>query len=295
MFEAYRSEQFKQYNRARDFFVAHPEKLEAAERFCMRMLLRFIEECRDEIKTDYDEASFLYPFWQNYPPDDRGRQPTGEQYPWIEVGEQVFGPKLSRFLASNFTVRDCGIPTGPDDRFVLSSSAIRDILEITDSVWLFVDIKSVGPRDDHDHAVMSHNQISGSGKWTEENFGVINDVMTAHGKRVSHPFYCAIPPLFILSDGTIAPVMHFVIKPVYAMLDGERGQPLVRVSAASIPNGILLTENPCYLGTYPDLLFPGKDDREHNPKKARARVSFEVLRRIGKWRFADINFAADDN
>lgn len=293
MFETHRASQFKKYNEARNFFAANPERLEAVERLCMETLSRFVSENHDEIKRDYDEASFLYPFWQNYPPDDRGRQPTGEQIPWLEVGEQVFGPKLSRFLAKNFTVRDSGIPSGPDDRFVLSGAKIKKALEMTDSVWLFVDIKSVGPRDDCDHAVMSHNQISGNGKWSEKEFGVVNDVMTARGKRVSHPFHCAIPPLFVLSDGTVAPVAHFVIKPVYATLDGERGQrgqPLVRVSLASIPNGILLAENPGYLNTFPELLFPGKDDKEKNPKKARARVSFELLRRIAAWRFEDISF-----
>jgi hypothetical protein len=140
---------------------------------------------------------------------------------------------------------------------------------------------------------MSHNQISGNGKWDEKDFGVINDVMTAQGKRTSHPFYCSIPPLFVLSDGKIAPVVHLVLKPVYTMLGlsvNGHGQPLDRVSLAAIPNGILLTENPGYLNTFPGLLFPGKDDKEKNPKKTRARVSFEILRQIAEWRYADIPF-----
>jgi hypothetical protein len=293
MFNQYREEQFRRYNEARDFFVNNPESLIQIEHFCIDTLSDFMTVHHDEIQRDYNEASFLYPFWQNYPPEDRGRMPKGDQYPWIEVGEHVFCPKLSRFLAAAFTVRDTGVPTGPDDRYIVSDEKIRSVLKITNSLWLFIDIKSVGPRDDQDHAVMSHNQISGSGKWTEKDFGVINDTMIAKGQRVSHPFHCAIPPLFVLSDETIVPVVHIVLKPVYKMLgltSGEKGQPLDRVSLVSIPNGILLAENPNYLQMYPGLLFPGKDDKEKDPCKVRARVSFEILRQIAEWRYTDFQF-----
>jgi hypothetical protein len=259
----------------------------------MDLFTDFMTKNHDEIQRDYNEASFLYPFWQNYPPEDRGRMPKGDQYPWIEVGEHIFCPKISRFLGSSFTVRDTGIPTGPDDRYIISAKKIKSILKITDSVWLFIDIKSVGPRDDQDHAVMSHNQISGNGTWTKKDFGIINDTMIAKGQRVSHPFYCAIPPLFVLSGGTIVPVIHIVLKPIYKMLrleSEEQGQPLGRVSLVSIPNGMLLTENPNYLQSYPGLLFPGKDDKEKDPRKVRARVSFEILRQIAEWRYMDFQF-----
>jgi hypothetical protein len=293
MFNKYREQQFNCYNEARKYFLNNSDALIQIERFCMNLLSEFMTKNHDEIQRDYNESSFLYPFWQNYPPEDRGRMPKGDQYPWIEVGEHIFCPKLSRFLASSFTIRDTGIPTGPDDRYIVYDEKIRSVLKITDSLWLFIDIKSVGPRDDQDHAVMSHNQISGNGKWTEKDFGIINDTMIAKGQRVSHPFHCAIPPLFVLSDGTITPVVHIVLKPVYKMLglEGEeKGQPLGRVSLVSIPNGILLTENPNYLQTYPGLLFPGKDDKEKDPRKVRARVSFEILRQIAEWRYADFQF-----
>jgi hypothetical protein len=293
MFNQYREKQFKVYNASRKFFINNPDKLIQIEKFCMNILTGFINNNRTEIKRDYDEASFLYPFWQNYPPDNRGRMPKGDQYPWIEIGEHVFCPKLSRFLAESFTVRDAGIPTGPDDRYIIISEDIHSILEITNAVWLFIDIKSVGPRDDQDHAVMSHNQISGNGKWVEQDYGVVNDSMIAEGQRVSHSFHCAIPPLFVLSDGTIAPVVHIVLKPVYTMLGltgKKQGQPLERITLAAIPNGILLTENPNYLQFHKGLLFPGKDDKEKDPRKVRARVSFEKLRHIAEWRYKDFLF-----
>ena len=94
MFNKYRKEQFKRYNESREFFINNPEKLIQIEHFCIDVLSEFIMKNHDEIKRDYDEASFLYPFWQNYPPDERGRQPKGDQYPWIEVGEHVFALKI---------------------------------------------------------------------------------------------------------------------------------------------------------------------------------------------------------
>ncbi|GBR74484.1 type-2 restriction enzyme [Candidatus Termititenax aidoneus] len=293
MFNQYRQMQFAQYNKAHDFFIENHEKLIQIEHFCMDLLSKFIDEHQDSIKHDYNEASFLYPFWQNYPPDERGRKPKGDQYPWIEIGEHVFCPKISRFLDKHFNIKDTGLPTGPDGRYIISNDAIQSILEITCSVWLFVDIKSVGPRDDQDHVVMSHNQISGNGKWDRMACGVLNDTMVAKGQRATHPFYCAIPPLFVLSDATVVPVVHIVLKPVYKMLGlaGERqGQPIGRVSMATIPNGILLTENPNYLKKTPGLLFPGKDDKEKDPRKIRARVSFEKLRKLADWRYKDFYF-----
>lgn len=211
----------------------------------------------------------------------------------MEVGEHVLCPKISRYLGERFQVTDTGLPTGPDDRYIISGRQLHAIMGITDSVWLFIDIKSAGPRDDQDHAVMSHNQISGNGKWDSYSYGVINDIMTATGQRVSHHFHCAIPPLFVLSDGTIVPVAHIVLKPVYAMLgivNGKQGQPLKRISVISIPNGILLAEKPNYLQMYKGLLFPGKDDKGKDPCKARARINFAILRQFAEWRYAEISF-----
>lgn len=47
--------------------------------------------------------------------------------------------------------------------------------------------------------------------------------------------------------GTIAPLITFVIKPVYKMLykgNETIGQPLEKIKIACIPNGLLLTRNP---------------------------------------------------
>lgn len=291
MFEDHIEEQFRNYGDAVRYYAANPECLINIERFVMDEIMHFLNLHIPEIKRDYDEASRLYPFWKNYPPLDRGRAPVGDQYPWIEVGEQVFGNKLSRYFASNFKIRDTGLPSGADDRCIISSERIREILGITDSVWVFIDIKSSGPRDEAEHAVMSPYQISGSGNWEYPEDGVRNDPIMASGKRKTHPFLCSMSPLYVLSDGLLAPLAVFVIKPEYGMLykDGRNvGQPLRKIKVASVPNGLLLTRNPAYLKQYPHLFFPGKDDRSKDDRKVRARVSFGILEEIDRWRVKEM-------
>lgn len=288
MFKTHINTQFAAYNEALQYYTENFESIIGIEHFIMKEILHFIDLHSPEIKRDYNEASYLYPFWKNYPPLDRGRSPIGDQYPWIEVGEHVFGNKLSRYFAANFTVKDSGLPSGSDDRCIISSEKIKQILGITDSVWVFIDIKSTGPRDDFNHAVMSPYQISGSGEWDIIDEGVKNMPIKATGRLATHDFLCSMPPIYVLSDGTIAPLVTFVIKPVYEMIynqNGESdGQPLSRIKVASIPNGLLLTKAPNYLNHYPGLFFPGKDDKGKDPRKARARVSFDILREIDSWR-----------
>lgn len=287
MFNQYREQQFETYHEALEYFESNPQSLINIEQFIMNEISHFLDLQGPDIIRDYNEASYLYPFWQNYPPEDRGRSPRHDQFPWIEVGEKVFGSKLSRYFNSNFRVYDTGIPSGPDDRYVIQGSRIRSILGITDYAWVFIDIKSVGPRDNFFHAVMSNYQISGSGNWNVLEDGVFNDVMEARGQRRSHPFYCSIPPVYVRSDRSIMPVVHVVIKPIYEMItSGDGGQPLSEITCACIPNGILLTRNPNYLETYPSLFYPGKDDQGKAPRKVRARVSFELLQEIAPWRIS---------
>jgi hypothetical protein len=166
VFHTYTADQFATYKRAYKIFIHTPDILINLERFLTDHLYSAIRANLDDIKADYNEASYLFPFWQNYPPDDRGRQPKKDQYPWIEVGEHAIGCKLSRLLSPIFGIRDVGLPTGADQRFLLTHPEIGRITgNLTKSAWLFIDIKSVGPRDDQDHTVMSHNQVSGNGVW----------------------------------------------------------------------------------------------------------------------------------
>ncbi len=245
MYNKFRKLQYQRYNDAKKYFTDNFDKLIELEKYFANSITRLLKNNIEEIEADYNEASYLFPFWQNYPPDDRGRKPKGDQYPWIEVGEHAVGSKLGRFLATEYGIKDTGIPTGPDQRFVLTHKDINEITGgYTNSCWLFIDIKSVGPRDDFAHTVMSHNQISGDGRWDEIETGVSNEVMQAVGKRTSHDFHCSVPPIYILSDGTILPVILMAVKPVYKMKslegNGESGQPLQRLTIVTIPNGLLL-------------------------------------------------------
>lgn len=293
MFTQYAESQHATYIKAVSYYNQNPQRLIDAEKFVMNEILHFIDIHQPEIKRDYDEASYLYSFWKNYPPLDRGRSPIGDQYPWIEVGEQVFGNKLQRHFNANFSVKDSGLPSGADDRCIISSERIRQILGNTDSVWVFIDIKSTGPRDDFEHAVMSPYQISGSGTWTKTTDGVKNNPIKAKGKITTHNFFCSLSPIYVLSDGTVAPLLTFVIKPVYSMIkdknDKTIGQPLAKIKVASIPNGILLTKNPNYNKSHPGLFFPGKDDQSKDKRKMRARISFGLLKEIADWRINEIN------
>ena len=297
MFNLHREKQFRVYNSMRDHWLKNPQALIALEQYLTEEVVRLLTGAVEEIQRDYNEASFLYPFWQNYPPDERGRSPVGDQFPWIEVGEHAIGRKLPRLLATTFELRDTGVPVGPDERFVVSSKGIADRLGGHSRwAWLFIDVKSVGPRDEAPHAVMSHNQISGDGIWTELKAGIRNTIMQAAGSRAQHDFHCTVPPLYVLSDDVVAPVVHLVVKPIYRMLSlgnsaADKGQPLREIVVVCIPNGLLLACNPGYLKEHPSLFFPGKDDKGKNPLKVRARVSFDLLKGIAPWRIQFLHMA----
>ena len=285
---SFEKDSYEIYSAARQRLIADPSPLIAVEEGVTSLVSGLLKAASNEIQEDYDAASKLFPFWRNYPPMERGRAPRGDQYPWIEVGEHSVGTKFSHLLRERVGIKDTGFPTGADQRFVITHESIGGMSGGHSlSAWLFLDIKSVGPRDDSDHAVMSHNQISGSGEWSSPDDGVRNATMTAVGSRATHPFYPALPPLVVLPDLSIAYVVTLAVKPVYRMekIGNEwGGQPLGRIDLVTIPNGLLLTQNPNYLLRNPGLLYPGKVDKGKNPEKVRARVDFKLLSSIAEWR-----------
>ncbi|MCM1117899.1 MAG: BglI family type II restriction endonuclease [bacterium] len=292
MYYRKREQLFHSYNKARDHFTAHPDQLIKLEKYCTELVNNIIQDNYSEIEADYNEATYLNAFWAKYPPDDRGRQPVGDQIPWIEVGEHAIGHKLSRIIGSSYRVSEIGLPSGADNRFVLYSDEISDITDgFTNCALFFLDIKSVGPRDNFDHTVISPYQVSGDGIWNNPNEDMENTTMYAQGKIAAHEFYPAISPIYPLTRGDTAPTIHLFVKPVYRMLslasDGLRGQPLESIKNICVPNGLLLSENPGYLNKYPGLFFPGKDDKAKAPRKIRVRVSFKILREIAPWRVTE--------
>ena len=292
MFNEKRNIMFPIYNDARNHFIDNPTELIELEHYAVDLVNDVILNNYDEIIRDYNEASYLYPFWTKYQPVNRGRDPRGDQVPWIEVGEHAVGEKLKRLISLSYSIAEVGIPSGADDRFILKSREIATITGgLTDSIFLFLDIKSVGPRDNFDHTVISPYQVSGDGIWEDPNDNLENSTMMAIGARAQHVFYPAITPIYVLSDGTIAPTIHLFVKPVYTMLNlqngNDEGQPLESIINVCVPNGLLLTVNPNYLGKYPGLFYPGKDKADKDPLKIRVRVSFEKLRHIASWRYSE--------
>jgi hypothetical protein len=292
MFNTYRAAMHSEYNNARNHFISNPDELIALEKYMFQSIKDLVNSIITETKEDYNEATHLYPFWAEYPPENRGRKPVGDQIPWLEVGEHSVGHKIRRHLGNFFNIRDIGIPSGPDDRFSIQSDEIRNLNSITDTVMVFLDTKSVGPRDDKDEVVASPNQISGDGIWINASDNLKNSKIIATGKSASHDFFPAVPPIFVLSNGAVLPVIHIFVKPIYQMLhltSSSNGQPLGRLRLSCVPNGLLLTQNPNYLNTYPSLFYPGKDDKNKDPKKMRARVDLGLLETIAPWRNTVIN------
>lgn len=283
---------FENYTRSKDFFISHPNIMITLEQFTSSIVRKAIIENMKEITRDYNEATYLHAFWANYPPNDRGRTPVGDQVPWIEVGEHSVGHKLNRHIAMEYEIQEVGLPSGADNRFVLISDEIAKITQgLTNRVFIFLDIKSVGPRDNFDHTVISPYQVSGDGIWISANDNVFNSTMQATGRSATHTFHPAIAPIYAFSNGTVAPTVHLFVKPIYKMLnlsfDGKHGQPLDIIKSICVPNGLLLTNNPNYLKMYPSLFFPGKDDKKKDAYKIRVRVSFEILRKIDEWRITE--------
>lgn len=100
MFNAKRDLMFQEYNKARNYFINHPDQLINLEHYMVDLVNDTIVSNLDEIQRDYNEASFLYPFWAKYQPVKRGRDPRGDQVPWIEVGEHAVGEKINRFISA---------------------------------------------------------------------------------------------------------------------------------------------------------------------------------------------------
>lgn len=293
-----REEMFEKYKEARSYFLKRPQTITSIEKCLTHTIITFLSQHYEEIERDYNEASRLEPFWENYKPSDRGRDPVGDQIPWIEVGEISVGDKLTRLLSERYFLREIGLPSGSDNRFLIKNKTISLLTnEFTDSAMVFIDVKSTGPRDSHPQTVISNYQASGNGLWESLEKGMKNDPIEEKGERTSHLFYPSLSPIYILSDGSVALAVHLFVKPIYDVESTaqaeEKGlshnQPLKEIKVICMPNGLTMTVNPNYLSKYPGLLFPGKDDKSKAPEKIRARLSFDKLSKIAEWRVQTVD------
>ena len=63
MFNKFRQQQFTTYNAARTNFINNPHKLIELEKYITEEVERLLKENIDSIVKEYNEASYLYPFW----------------------------------------------------------------------------------------------------------------------------------------------------------------------------------------------------------------------------------------
>lgn len=292
MFDYKRQFLWENYNRVRGYLISDPDALILLECYITCLVNDIIGANYLEIEHDYNEASYLHPFWASYPPDGQGKSAAGDQIPWLEVGEHAVGHKLSRLIASDYQIAEIGLPTGADNRFVLYSDEISDIThETTDCAFVHLTIKSVGPGSDQGSTIVSPNQISGNGIWEQSADNVENALITASGPDCYHAFHPAIPPIYTMTDGKTAPTIHLFIQPSYRTLSLEpeagRGQPLKSIQSVCVPNGLLLTCQPNYLSAYPDLLR--LEEAESDPGNVCARISLDILSQIDRWRVSSFS------
>lgn len=252
-----------------DLLNNHMEKIVELERRYMELLNSAVLKAAPSIFKDFDQVVELYPFWANYPPEQRGRQPKGDAIPWGDMGEKVIhGSVIKAILEILPGVEFPGLPLGGDIRFATKEAIIH------------FDLKLTGPRDNPDEVVASPHQISGDGAyWLGDGF--LNSSVVVQGQRATMPFQPTLPPFYVL-DGTVRVCLTYFLKAVYTLV--ARGhQPLTVLELACVPNGLLSFDGPKY-GNYPDLFIPGKDDKTTPVRRRRTRVRLGPLSQIANWR-----------
>lgn len=104
----------------REKFTKDLSQIEKIEEAYTNILLNdILLPTAENIFKDFSERALkLVPFWKNYPPEQRGRQPIGNSIPWLELGEKTIGSNIIGKLASRFDdITFPGLPTGGDHSF----------------------------------------------------------------------------------------------------------------------------------------------------------------------------------
>lgn len=265
-----------EYQLAREHLLENNcAQLLSLEENVTNVLINSILPIASNIKADFDSATNLKPFWDQYAPVQRGHRPRGEAYPWGEVGEKVIEGHLYSLMPQIFEgVRFLGIPYGHDIRFS------------TNNAFIHIDAKSTGPTDNADEVVSSPNQVTGTGR-LDQNASVVNDVVQMRGPRVTRDFLPELAPFYIV-DGTVLPTLTFYLKIVYSVRAlGE--QPLEYLELICVPNGLALFDGPNLNANVAGLLTPGKD--EVNVVRKRTRIKLGPLSKLNAWRCQKIKFS----
>lgn len=265
-----------EYFQTRLSLVNKPETILLVEEKFTAFLLDVVLEIAEDISIDFSKnAQALLPFWRNYPPEQRGRQPTGAAIPLLELGEKTISSHLIRKLTKRLPKMGfAGVPTGGDVRFS------------TEDTFVHFDIKLTGPNDNPNELVVPPNQISGDGRgW--KNHGMTNSSWPIYyqaGKnkgQVNYNFQPKLPPFYVL-EGKVLVCLTFFLKATYNVL-GFGIQPLDYFELVCVPNGLLMFDNDAY-GKTEGLMIAGKDDKTKAHDSRRVRIRLEPLSKIQPWR-----------
>lgn len=266
---------FKKYNDARSFLLSdNCSALLKLEQETTQNLIDNILKVAGNIKSDFDKATELKPFWERYAPVQRGHKPRGEAFPWGEVGEKVVEGHLYSLMPQIFNnVRFIGVPYGHDIRFT------------TDNAFIHIDAKSTGPTDNAEEVVSSPNQVTGNGRLDDDG-RMFNEVAEMRGSQVTRNFQPELAPFYII-DGQVIPTLTYYLKIVYSVKSlGE--QPLEYLELISVPNGLALFDGPNLNNNVRGLLTPGKD--EVKVVRKRTRIKLDPLAELDNWRCQKIKF-----
>lgn len=243
-----------------------------AEKSYMNFLQELLLGNVGNIYKDFGKANELRPFWKNYEPRQRGRAPTGNSTPWIEVAEKtVISHTIQALTRKNINSLEYpGLPLGGDIRFII------------DDVLIHFDVKATGPNDNQDEIVASPFQISGDGAlWLGEGF-LNNSIKIPRRGTTKEPmiFQPSLPPFYLIGNKRLL-CLTFFLKTNYVRIGND--QVLDYLELACVPNGLLLFVNPNYHQKFPGLLIAGKDDKTVLDSNRRTRIRFNPLTEINNW------------
>ncbi len=263
--------------KAREEAIKHPETLINLEKQYSTKLVDLCLNAAPKLKSEFDEAVYLKPFWWNYAPRPRGRKPREDSIPWGEVGEKSISQNLIMGLDDTFPdLEFVGLPFGGDVRFMTNTAVIH------------FDIKLTGPNDNPDEVVVSPNQISGDGHiWNST--GYLNSKIKVNGPRRSMEFQPELPPIYVTKDGKLKYCLTFFLKVVYSV-KSKGTQPLEYMEVISVPNGLLMFDGPFY-SKVSGIMTPGKDELAFKHK--RTRIKLNPLSKIDSWRCVRISPSKD--
>ncbi len=268
----------EQYFHLRSLLLNDLAEVSEVEEYYMRLLLNeILIQAATDVHRDFSIKAYeLLPFWINYTPEQRGRMPTGQSIPLLELGEKTIGFNLIKVLTAKFPeITFPGLPTGGDIRFATPNALIH------------LDIKVTGPNDNPDEIVVPPNQVSGDGFGWQN--GVINSNWPVYyqlgGRGINYYFQPKLPPFYFLNERVLL-CLTFFLKAIYAVEDFGR-QPLQHFELVCVPNGLLMFEGPVYANTE-GLIISGKDDRTKAEESRRIRIRLDPLAQLQNWRSVKI-------